>query len=89
MARDRVTSGLARGVIVVEAANASGSLDTAKRARKQKRSVFAMRDGGAGTDELIDTGAMALDGDAIDYDWVVRELLCDRTENDSTQLSLL
>ncbi|MBI5030205.1 MAG: DNA-protecting protein DprA [Chloroflexi bacterium] len=87
MARDRVTSGLARGVIVVEAARASGSLDTAKRARKQKRRVFAVRDGGAGTDELIDTGAFSFDADAIDFDVIVRELL--REEIDSTQLSLL
>jgi len=89
MARDRVTSALARGVIVVEAAKASGSLDTAKRARKQKRGVFAVREGGAGADELIDTGAVAINGDAIDYDLIVRELLRDRAENDSTQLSLL
>jgi DNA processing protein len=79
MARDRVTSGLACGVIV----------DTAKRARKQKRCVFAVREGGAGTDELIDAGAVAIDSNAIEYDFIVRELLCDHSENDSTQLSLL
>lgn len=87
MARDRVTSGLARGVIVVEAVRASGSLDTAKRARKQKRHVFAVCDGGTGIDELIDTGAFPIDGDAIDFDMIVKELM--REEIDSTQLSLL
>jgi DNA processing protein len=74
MARDRITSGLACGVIVVEAAKGSGSLDTAKRAAKQGRRVAAVRDGGAGTDELIDTGALALDADALDFDALVQEL---------------
>jgi len=87
MARDRVTSGLARGVIVVQAAKASGSLDTAKRASKQKRRVLAVRNGGAGADELIDAGAVCIDSDAIDFDQVVQELL--REENSTTQPSLL
>ena len=74
MARDRITSGLARGVIVVEAAKGSGSLDTAKRAAKQKRRVFAVRGGGAGTDELLDAGAFALDADSIDFEMLAQEL---------------
>lgn len=75
MMRDRVTSGLARGVIVVEAAKGSGSLDTAKRAWKQKRHVFAVRAGGAGSDELIASGAIALDARNVDFDSLARELL--------------
>jgi DNA processing protein len=82
MARDRVTSGLARGVIVVEAAKASGSLDTAKRASKQKRRVFAVRGGGAGADELIDAGALALDADAIDFDALAQEILRENSIHD-------
>lgn len=74
MTRDRVISGLARGVIVVEAAPDSGSMDTASRARKQGRLVFAVQGGGAGTEELIRDGAHAIDGDAVDWDGIVREL---------------
>ena len=86
MARDRVTSGLARGVIVVEAAKDSGSLDTAKRAWKQKRHVFAIRGGGAGTDQLLDAGAHALDADNVDFDALAQELL---SEPQGAQLKLI
>jgi DNA processing protein len=82
MARDRITSGLARGVIVVEAAKGSGSLDTAKRAGKQKRRVFAVCGGGAGTDELRDGGAFALDADAMDFDGLAQELLRENSARD-------
>ncbi len=82
MARDRITSGLARAVIVVEAAKGSGSLDTAKRASKQKRRVFAVRGGGAGTDELIDAGAFTLDADALDFDALAQEILRENSARD-------
>ncbi len=62
MARDRIISGLARAVIVVEAAAKGGSLDTAKRAEKQGRLVYAVP-GSAGTDGLLRTGARPLDLD--------------------------
>jgi DNA processing protein len=75
MRRDRLTSGLACGVIVVQAAKQSGSLDTARRARKQRRHVFAVRDGGEGVDELIAAGAYALGADTIDYAELVDALL--------------
>lgn len=65
MARDRLISGLSRVVIVVEAAEGSGSLDTAARARKQGRVVFAVP-GSPGTDGLLRAGAHALDPDAPD-----------------------
>ncbi len=56
MARDRIVSGLSKAVIVVEARVPSGSLDTAEKARKQERPVFALP-GSPGTDELISSGA--------------------------------
>ena len=74
MRRDRVISGLARGVIVVEAVRESGSMDTASRARKQGRLVFAVQGGGAGTEELIRTDARAIDADAVEWDAIVRAL---------------
>ncbi len=74
MTRDRVISGLVRGVIVVEAAPDSGSMDTAKRAQKQARLVFAVRGGGAGAEELLQAGAYAIDSDAVDWDAIVGAL---------------
>jgi DNA processing protein len=60
MSRDRIVSGLSRAVIVVEAGLASGSMDTAERARKQDRLVFAVP-GSPGTDALIRSGAPPID----------------------------
>lgn len=60
MARDRIVSGLSRVLIVVEAAAESGSVDTARRAQRQGRRVFAMP-GSAGTDALIATGVEVLE----------------------------
>ncbi len=69
MARDRIISGLARAVIVVEAGQKSGSLDTAIRGRKQERLIFAIG-GSPGTEELLSTGATPLPADsaAIDFE---------------------
>ncbi len=67
MARDRIVSGLSRAVIVVEAGEKSGSLDTAARAKKQGRAVFAVP-GSAGTEQLIANGAQRLEPDALDFD---------------------
>lgn len=67
MARDRLISGLSRAVIVVEASAKSGSLDTAERARKQGRPVYAVP-GSAGTEALLKGGATRLEPAEIDFD---------------------
>ena len=67
MARDRLISGLSRAVIVIEAGAKSGSLDTAERARKQGRLVYAVP-GSPGTDSLLKGGALRVDTDFSDYD---------------------
>jgi DNA processing protein len=65
MARDRIVSGLSLAVIVVEAGLRSGSVDTAEKARRQNRLVFAVP-GTPGCDALISSGAVPLDPGDID-----------------------
>lgn len=67
MARDRLISGLSRAVIVVEASQKSGSLDTAERARKQGRLVYAVP-GSEGTEGLLKGGARRLEDKDVDFD---------------------
>ncbi len=76
MARDRIISGLARAVIVVEASSKSGSLDTAERGRKQGRLTYAVP-GSPGTDGLLKTEARALDPDlrSIDLDELAEAII--------------
>ncbi len=59
-ARNRITSGLAQAVIVVEAQKDSGSLATARLAQKQGRRVFAIDGADAGCQHLIANGAIPL-----------------------------
>lgn len=65
MARDRIIAALSRAVIVVEAGEKSGSLDTARRAQRLGRLVLACP-GSPGTDALIQAGAELLDPQSLD-----------------------
>jgi DNA processing protein len=68
IARNRITSGLSRAVIVVQSGEDSGSMSTARRAREQGRAVLAVRGGDAGCDSLIAEGAEELRPDDGDWD---------------------
>jgi DNA processing protein len=68
IARNRITSGLSRAVIVVQSGEDSGSMSTARRARQQGRTVFAVLGGDAGCEALLADGAHALEPAALDFD---------------------
>lgn len=60
MSRDRIISGLTLAVIVVEASDRSGSMNTAKQARKQGRRLFTVDNEFTGNQQLIAEGACSI-----------------------------
>jgi DNA processing protein len=66
-ARNRLISGLSRGVVIIEAAERSGALITASHAAEQGRPVFAVpgpvdSPASAGTHQLVRKGAILIRG---------------------------
>jgi DNA processing protein len=87
MARDRIISGLSLAVIVIQANEKSGTLDTAQKARKQDRLLFAVP-GSPGADMLINQGADALDPNQLEYDALVTHILNKPSSTQLQQMSL-
>lgn len=80
MARDRIISGLSRGVVVVQATERSGTMDTAVQAEKQGRPLFAVDwpDDGpefSGNRYLLAGGAHKLTPDGPDNLDIIRDAL--------------
>lgn len=74
MMRDRLIAALSQAVIVIEASDPSGSLDTARHALKLKRRVLAVP-GSPGTEKLIAEGAEKLGSERTDIDELARSIL--------------
>jgi len=80
LARDRIISGLSRGVVVVQATERSGTMDTAVQAEKQGRPLFVVDwpDDGpefSGNRYLLAGGAHRLTPDGKNNLEIIREVL--------------
>jgi len=75
MARNRITSGLAKATIVVESETDSGSLATAERAWRQGRLVYAVDNGKKGNAQLLAQGARRIaPSDKADFKGLAEEI---------------
>jgi len=66
IARNRLTSGLSKAVIVIQSSADSGTANTARRAREQGRTVFVIT--GDGDEHLLTEGDIPLAPDSINVD---------------------
>ncbi|MDR1107937.1 MAG: DNA-processing protein DprA [Spirochaetaceae bacterium] len=95
-ARNRIISGLARGVVIVEAPASSGALITAGFALEQNRDLWVASSGvgsaqGEGTRKLASEGARVISGaEDILKEWgvVSREVFCRDREPVTTGMSV-
>lgn len=73
--RNRIISGMARGVVVIQAPSRSGALITADYALEQGRDIYVHQAGmegarGAGNKKLAEQGAVVIENSAqLFYDW--------------------
>jgi DNA processing protein len=74
IARNRITSGLSRAVFVVQSTEDSGSINTARRARKQGRALYVIDNGIPFHGQLLTLDATALQAGQIDWDKLSDEL---------------
>jgi DNA processing protein len=87
LARNRITSGLAQAVIVVESGARGGAMVTAEKARRQDRLLLALPNS-AGTDILIGEGAKALRPDHTDWDDLAEQISSHRSQAPASVIQL-
>jgi DNA processing protein len=87
IARNRITSGLSRAVIVVQSGEDSGSMSTARRAWQQRRAVFAVTGGDQGCETLLANGAEPLNPAVLDWDLLSARLEQVEVPSPSEQIS--
>ena len=75
MARNRITSGLAKATIVVECHPDSGTLETATKATRQGRLLYVVDNGMKGNSALLADGARPIPADrSADYGALAQEI---------------
>ena len=88
MARDRIVSGLSKGVVVVEAGEKSGSVDTAHKARKQGRTVFVMDVDSPGNNLLIQSGAFSISPEKLNIEEIIQSFAQTKFHKKSEQIEI-
>lgn len=91
MSRDRIISGLSLGTIVVESAVKSGSMDTARRTKKQGRKLFAVDNDSTGNRKMISEGAYSIADTtkkSIDQIAEILDMVEIEASSDDSQISL-
>lgn len=87
MMRDRIVSGLSQAIIIVQANEQGGSMDTASKAVKQGRLLFAVP-GSPGTDRLTRDGAEPIEPDNPDIEKILTHIEQHQQVNEQPGLDL-